>query len=286
MSTPGTVLVTGAGGHVGRHVVTGLAERGVPVRAAARDPRRLTVPAGVETAALDLTRPQTLRPALRGVRKVFLYAVPQGVEEFVAAAREAGVEQVVLLSSNTVIEWIGLPVRKPIADMHLAVEEPLAASGIPWTFLRPAHFATNVLMWQWDRMIREDGVVRFPVPESYCDAIHEKDIAAAGVAALTEPGHEGKAYFLTGPEQITQRRQAELIGEAIGRPVRFEEIGLEEARIQLKEVTVDWAMDAVLGYWAASDGVPGPLTGTVEEITGRRPLDFAQWAADHVADFR
>ncbi|CAM5515254.1 hypothetical protein SGLAM104S_09292 [Streptomyces glaucescens] len=52
-------------------------------------------------------------------------------------------------------------------------------------------------MWQWDRMIREDGVVRFPMPESYCDAIHEKDIAAAGVAALTEPGHEGKAYFLT-----------------------------------------------------------------------------------------
>ena len=284
MGANGTILVTGASGHVGRSVVEQLLAAGEQVRASGRDPQRLNLPAGVERVELDLASPRTLAGALDGVRKVFLYAQPEGIEAFLTAAKAAGVEYVVLLSSNTIDEWQELPARKPIAEMHQAVEDAIAASGIAYTFLRPAHFATNVLLWHWDDMIRAEGVVRFPTPESYCDAIHERDIAAVGVKALTEPGHEGRSYFLTGPEQVTQRQQAELIAQAIGRPVRYQEISLEEARQELRG-TPEWALDAVIGYWEFSDGAPGPLTDLVEKITGRPALSFAQWAADHAADF-
>jgi uncharacterized protein YbjT (DUF2867 family) len=128
-------------------------------------------------------------------------------------------------------------------------------------------------------------VLHFPFPESHSDAIHEADIAAVAVTALTEPGHEGKSYFLTGPESITQREQLEIIGEAIGKPLRYHELTEAEARAVLSRTVPEWVMDAVIGYWVHSDGVPSPLTGEVERITGAPARTFKQWAADHVADF-
>jgi uncharacterized protein YbjT (DUF2867 family) len=281
--TTGPILVTGAGGQVGRSVVEQLRATGAQVLASSRNPERLTVPAGVRTVQADLSRPETLPAALAGVRKVFLYTVPDGIDGFLAAARDAGVEHIVLLSSHT--SQGDIPERAPLVAMHSAVEEPIAASGIPYTFLRPAHFATNILMWGWPEMIRADGVLRFPYPESHCDAIHEADVAAVAVAALTGTGHEGQGYFITGPESITQREQARLIGEATGRPVRFVELSEEQARKELTPYIPEWVQDAVFGHWRVSDGVPVPVTDLVEQITGRPPRSFAQWARDHVADF-
>jgi uncharacterized protein YbjT (DUF2867 family) len=284
MGSNETILVTGAGGHVGSWVVKGLHVAGAKVRAGGRSPGRLRLPEGVESVYVDLASPETLPAALAGVGKVFLYTVPSGIDAFVAAAAAAKVEHVVVLSSNTVEEDI--PERKPIADMHRAVEEPLAESGIPFTFLRPAHFATNVLLWHWDKMIKATGRVRFPYPESHCDAIHERDIADVAVEALTGSGHEGQAYFITGPESVTQRRQCELIGAALGRPVPFEEITPEEARAQLGAFMPAWVMAPTLGYWAVSDGVPSPVTDLVPKLVGHPARSFAEWAIDHAGDFR
>ncbi len=281
METTGKILVTGATGQVGRCVVEQLLAEGASIRVSGRDPRRL--PAGVEAVYADLTRPETLPAALDGVDKVFLYTVPDGIGGVVDAAREAGVSQIVLLSSQTTVDAI--PERAPIVEMHRVVEETIAGSGIPYTFLRPENFAGNILMWGWPEMIRADGVLHFPFPESHSDAIHEADIAAVAVKALTEPGHDGRSYFLTGPESITQREQLEIIGEAIGKPVRYHELTEAEARAVLSRTVPEWVMDAVVGYWVHSDGVPSPLTGEVERITGAPARSFKQWAADHVADF-
>nr|BFE58090.1 NAD(P)H-binding protein [Dactylosporangium thailandense] len=281
MTTP--VLVFGGGGRVGRAVVDELLAAGVPVRATGRDPDRLRLPSTVETVRADLTDPDSLPAALKGVRKVFLYAVPQGVEHFTGAAREAGVEHVVLLSSDTVLDRI--PARRAIADMHRTVERALDASGLATTYLRPDNFASNVLLWGWAASIRAEGVVRFPYPESHSDAIHERDIAAVAAAALTRPGHEGGRYLITGPESVTQRRQAELIAEAIGRPVRIEELTPEQARRVYAEIVPEWVLDATLGYWAATDGVPYAVNDLVERITGRPARTFARWAREHAAEF-
>ncbi|MFL6119682.1 NAD(P)H-binding protein [Actinophytocola sp.] len=275
----GKILVTGASGQVGRRVVEQLGAVHADLRVSGRDPAAL----GGDAVYADLTRPETLPAALAGVSKVFLYTMPTGIDGFLGAAAEAGIEQIVLLSSQTVVDAI--PQRRPIAEMHRVVEEAIAASGIPYTFLRPENFATNILMWGWPEMIRADGVLRFPYPESHSDAIHEADIAAVAVAALTEPGHEGRSYFLTGPESITQREQLEIIGEAVGKPVRYEELTDAEAREALRPIVPEWVMDAVVGYWAHTDGVPAPITDEVLRITGVPPRSFKQWAVDHVADF-
>jgi uncharacterized protein YbjT (DUF2867 family) len=277
--TVGKILVTGASGQVGRCVVEHLRDVNADIRLSGRNPAAL----GADAVFADLTKPETLPAALAGVSKVFLYTVPAGVDGFLDAARKAGVEQIVLLSSQTVVDAI--PQRAPIVEMHRVVEEAIAASGIAYTFLRPENFASNILMWGWPEMIRADGVLHFPYPESHSDAIHEADIAAVAVRTLTEPGHEGKSYFLTGPESLTQREQLDIIGEAIGKPVRYHELTDAEARAALAPIVPDWVMDAVVGYWAHTDGVPAPITDEVQRITGAAPRSFKQWAADHVADF-
>ncbi|MER7705226.1 NAD(P)H-binding protein [Kitasatospora sp. NPDC097605] len=279
----GKILVTGATGQVGAEVLAQLLAAGADVRAGARTPAKPAPPTPVESAVLDLTDPATYGPALAGVEKVFLYAVPQGTAGFLAAAKEAGVRHVVVLSSQTVVD--AFPVQKPIVEMHRAVEDAVLASGIPYTFLRPHNFATNILMWGWPESIRAEGRIRFPYPESHSDAIHEKDIAAVAVAALTGTGHEGRAYFLSGPVSITQREQLAALSEALGRPLVFEELTDAEAREALAPIVPVWVMDAVVGYWAGSDGVPTEVSDTVERITGRPARTFAEWARDHAADF-
>jgi uncharacterized protein YbjT (DUF2867 family) len=216
------------------------------------------------------------------VRTLFLYAEPQGIEGVLGVARAAGVEQVVLLSSA----WVVAKGREssPIARRHLIVEQAISASGLPWTFVRPGGFATNAL--QWAPSIKAAGVVRAVYPEAQVAPIHEQDIAAVAVAALTSPGHAGQAYVLTGPESLTQRRQVELIGAAIGRPIRFEELTPEQAREQLGRFMPPAIVDTLLSYLAAADGVPAPVSDTVQQVTGRPARTFAEWATDHAADFR
>ncbi|MFE5602431.1 NAD(P)H-binding protein [Streptomyces coelicoflavus] len=282
--SPAKILVTGATGQVGREVLRQLVEENVPVRAGARNPGRLSCPPSVETVEADLTRPETLRTALDGVEKAFLYAVPQGTAAFLDAARDAGLEHIVLLSSQTVTD--AFPGQEPIVEMHRTVEAAIVESGIAYTFLRPHNFASNILMWGWPESIRARRKVRFPYPESHSDVIHEKDIAAVAVKALLEPGHEGRSYFLSGPESVTQRRQLEIIAEVVGTPLEFEERTPDQAREDLAETVPPWVADAVFAYWAGSDGVPTHLSDTVEKITGRPARTFREWAADHAADFK
>ncbi|MFI2431530.1 NAD(P)H-binding protein [Streptomyces sp. NPDC018693] len=281
--SPAQILVTGATGQVGHEVMAQLTEQGIAVRAGARSPERIRGGETVEAVTVDVTRPETLSAALAGVEKVFLYAFPQGITGFLDAAREAGVKHIVLLSSQTVSD--AFPGQEPIVEMHRAAEAAVVDSGIAYTFLRPHNFATNILMWGWPESIRAEGKVRFPYPESHSDVIHEKDIAAVAVKALTEPGHEGSGYFISGPESVTQRRQLEIIAEVTGRPLEFEERTPEQARADLGEIVPPWVADAVFSYWAHSDGVPTHLSDTVEKITGRPARTFAEWAADHAADF-
>jgi uncharacterized protein YbjT (DUF2867 family) len=276
------ILITGARGHVAQAVVAQLLAAGVPVRAVSRDPESASLPAQVEVARANLAEPETLRAALDGVGRVFLYAEPQGIEGVLEAARAAGVEQIVLLSSSAVVARH--PEASPIAQRHLVVEQAIVASGLPWTFVRPGAFATNAL--QWAPSIKAAGLVRAPYPEAQMAPIHEQDIAAVAVAALVSDGHAGQAYVLTGPESLTQRRQVELISEAIGRPIRFEALTTEQAREQFGRFMPPPIVETFLGYLAAADGKPAPVLNTVQDVTGRPGRTFAEWATDHAADFR
>ena len=278
-----TTVVFGPSGNVGRHVLGGLLAAGEDVRAAAREPAKAGLPPGVPAARADLDRPDTLGPALDGAERAFLYAHPDGIGGFVTAARQAGLRRVVLLSSAA-INRVG-PEGSPIARRHRAVEVALEESGLEWTFLRGGMFATNTLAW-WRRSIREESVVRTAYPAAHTAPVHEADIAAVAVAALTHDGHAGRTYQLWGSESVTVREQVAQIATAVDRPIELELISPDQARTELGRTMPPAAVEAVLGVWAAGTGRPAEISTVVAETTGSPARNFAQWAADHADDFR
>ncbi|MGW6503747.1 NAD(P)H-binding protein [Nonomuraea angiospora] len=277
------MVVFGARGSVGRHVAAGLLAAGERVRVTSRDPGKGGLPDSAEVVAADLELPETLPAALEGATKVFVYAKPDGVEGFVEAARSAGVRQVVLLSSAAIV--MEGSERNPIAVQHRIVETAVEGSGLDWTFIRPGMFATNTRWW-WQATIRGGGVVRLPYPESETAPIHEKDLAALTVTALTEPGHERQAYTVYGVESLTLRRQVEHIGEAIGRPIDIEVVSEAQAREEMARTVPAVGVEVIMKQWAARDGIPAPTSNVVEKVTGHPGHTFAEWAADHADDFR
>jgi uncharacterized protein YbjT (DUF2867 family) len=269
MSTPKTVLVTGATGNVGRHVVNELLELGADVRALVREPGAATLPAGVAVAGGDLTRPDRLGAALAGVDAVFLVwpglstaAAPATVERLAEHAR-----RVVYLSAVG-----GRDGGRPVGFWG-EIEGLIERTGVESTFLRASGFAANTLGWA--EQIRTRGVVRWPYGPARRSLVHEKDLAA--VAALA----------LTGPEAVSQREQVRLIGTAIDRDLRWEEQPRAQARESLLTAWGDPAfVDMALDGWAAMVDSPEPVTTTVEQVTGVPARTFRQWALDHAADFR
>lgn len=263
-------LVTGARGIVGRAVIDQLLAAGATVRAASADPSQSTVPAGVELVALDPTDPASVAAAFDGIDRAFLYASHTGIENIAAAAKSADIAQVVLLSSIAAESG-----DNPIGAHHLSAERPLQDTGLALTILRPGAFAANARAWT--SSIAAERVVRLPYPEVQLNPIHEADLAAAAITALTEPGHAGKIYPLTGPESLSQRAMVEAVAAAIGAPIELVELTYEQA--------AEFMYRPVLDMWAQSGTEPAQVGPTSESVTGVPARTFAQWAADHAADF-
>lgn len=278
-----TTVVFGATGNVGRHVAAGLRACGVTVRLISRNPGAANLPTDAEVVAADLERPETLPAALAGAQRVFLYAKPAGIAGFLAAAEAAGVRQVVLLSSAAVLS--GDPMLNPIGAMHLVVESAIEKSNLEWTFLRPGMFASNALWW-WGATVRAGGIVRLAYPDAWTTPIHEKDLAALAVTALTEPGHHARAYPVAGAQALTLREQVRHIGAAVGRDIPVEVVTAEQARADLLATLPAVAVDGIMTGWEAGIAGPPPVSTIVDEVTGRPAHTFAQWAVDHAADFR
>jgi uncharacterized protein YbjT (DUF2867 family) len=281
-------FVTGSTGNVGRHVVELMLTEGAGVRALTRDPQAAGLPAGAEVIGGDLSRPESLAPALDGVTGVFVNpaAVGGGTGAFLKVARERGVRRVVLLSSASVRDGVAEQ-EGPIAVRHKAIEDEVEASGLEWTVLRPGEFAAN-LLFGWAPQVRAEGVVRGTYGMAAMASIHERDIAEVGVRALLDGSgeHVGARYELSGPESLTQYDKARIIGEVTGRAVRFEELPPREGRQAMIEqgIPADVA-DVLLGYQAAAVGVEAPVSPAVRRITGRPGRTFAEWVADHAEAF-
>ncbi|MFJ3921923.1 NAD(P)H-binding protein [Streptomyces sp. NPDC090022] len=276
------ILVTGATGNIGRALLTELHARGAgPVRGLTRDAARAAFHGTAEVVEGDLAEPASWEPALEGVRSLFL---PSGLgpdADILAAARRAGVRHVVLVSSITVRTH---PHLDP-ARQHTAVEHMLEESGMAWTILRPTQFASNALMWA--DTIRAHGTVRAPYPDVALPTIHPADIAAVARTVLTEPGHQGRTYALTGPEPVTARQQAGAIAAALGREVPFAGISRQEAYARMAAVFGDDAADAVLDVTGGDvNDELLRVRDTVAQITGSPARTFRQWAEENVAAFR
>jgi uncharacterized protein YbjT (DUF2867 family) len=183
------------------------------------------------------------------------------------------VEHVVLLSSASVVEPATRHSRN--AQMHAAVEEALQESGIAWTFLRPTTFAANQL--QWAPAIRSREVLRIPFPHLRHASIDERDLADVAARVLTGAEHEGKAYWLTGPQALTRQEHIEAIAAAIGRPIDVVEVAAQDAEPKIPEFVIRMMAELMTA--------PCVVTSTVEEITGVPARPFQRWAEDHIKDF-
>ena len=279
------ILVTGATGNVGRHLVAGLLGADTPVRALTRAPGGARLPAGAEVARFDPGEPETMAAALAGVTAVFVNVTAVGgvMGDLVSAAARAGVGRAVMLSSLTVRDDGAQ--QYSMGAHHKALEDVVAAA--PWesSFLRCGMFALNTLAW-WGAMIRTDGIVRVPYPDAATAPIAEQDIAAAAVRVLLDDGHAGARYVLTGPESLSQAEQVKAIGAATGRTLRTEELPADVFRRSAGAYLPAGAVDDLLRYLAQYAGRTAEMSPDFEKVTGRRAMTFGEWARDHADSFR
>jgi uncharacterized protein YbjT (DUF2867 family) len=280
------ILVIGATGNVGRHVVTQLAATGAQVRAMVRNPDTARLPPHVEVMRGDLTVPETLDGCLDGIDAVFLVwvagpaTVAPVLERIAKQAR-----RIVLLSAPLKTAHPFFQQPNPLRDLFAQIEHRIESSGLEWTFLRPGMFDATSLNW-WAPQIRAGNVVRWPHLGVPTAPIDERDIAAVAVRTLCEDGHAGAEYVLTGPQSLSQFEQVSTIGSVIGRSLRTEEISPDEARRELLKIMPAPAINMLLDAWAAASGLPALVTSTVAEITGAPTRTFLEWATDHAAEFR
>lgn len=270
------VLVTGASGNTGREVVRSLRARGVPVRLAERRPD------GPDAVALDFLDPSTFGPAIDGCQAVFLLRPPpisntkETLNPFIDAARAAGVERIVFLSVA------GAETNRLVP--HHAVEQHLMSGLRDWTILRPGFFAQNIGT-AYHADIVEDDRVYVPAGDGRVAFVDLRDVGEVAAAALTEPGHAGAGYTLTGPEAFTFYDVADLLTEATGRPIRYEPasvlgygLHLRRQGLSLAHLAVQTVLHVGLRFGQAETVDP-----TLERLLGRRPHDVRDYIRDHAA---
>lgn len=278
------ILVTGSTGTVGRLLVGRLPAE-LPVRLMARHPSKITGAAvTAQTVAGDYSDPQSLARALEGVRTAFLVTTRVAGDEdavFVRAAQMAGVRRVVKLSAAAVLDERADDL---ITRWQRANEELLRTSGLEWTLLRPRAFMSNCLSWA--QSIRSVRTVRALYGTSGNACVDPRDIAEVAARVLTEEGHAGRAYCLTGPEAVTAVGQTRQLGQLLGVPLRFEELTPDEARAEMeKRYPVHVVEALLLSANRQRAGAKAEVDDTVGMVTGRPAGTFRVWAEDHLEAF-
>jgi uncharacterized protein YbjT (DUF2867 family) len=274
------ILVTGATGNVGGELVRALAGAGRQVRALTRADDPQAFAPGVQQVTGNLNKPESMRAALAGVGGMFLYPGYQDMAGTLAEARQAGVRQVVLLSGSSAASGdMSNAVSRYMIESETAVRE----SGLAWTMVRSFGFMSNTL--QWVPQLRAGDLVRAPFAGVPVAAIDPYDIAAVAAAALASGGHEGRVYAVSGPESLRPADRARILGEVLGRDLRFEGQPDDEARAEMSASMPAAYVDAFFDFYVTGTLDESRPRPDVADVTGRPPRTFRQWAQDHATAF-
>ena len=277
------ILVLGATGKIGRALVPALLDTGAAVRALTRDPAKASVDPRAETVRGDLDDTAALPRLLDGVDRVFVLTQGDTVEREHAvaeAAARAGVRHLVKLSTTGVHFGQDDPITRAHAEAELAIRE----AGPDWTVLRPGAFMDNRFAWR--NSVRADNSVYVPEGDPASALVHVQDVADVAVLALTQAGHAGATYELTGGEALTTERQVALLAEALGRPLKFVEEPVAASRERM--LSFGWPTQMIDGFFAlksASADREHVVFDTVERLLGRPPRTFAVWARENAPKF-
>lgn len=282
------IFVTGATGTVGGEVVKLLLEQDVPVRALSRDPAKAKIDPRAAVIAGDISKPETFAKSLRGADALFTVVFgPNMAEEeaeLARVARDAGVKHIVKLSALGPGGASGQ--REGIAGLHERAEKALAASGVAWTVVQPTAFMSNV-MFQREPIVRM-GKLFSNYGDGKIPYVHPRDIAAVAVAALTSPGHEGKAYPVTGLEPLGVADLARILGDVIGRKIEYVQVTDEATAQTFRSHGMPEAIvGALLPFGAiVRSGRAAEVLPTVRNVLGREPFTFAEWAREYAGAFQ
>jgi uncharacterized protein YbjT (DUF2867 family) len=298
-----TILVTGGTGTVGREVVKQLAaisfSSGYSVRAAVHsknksDQLRQLGSKGVEIVDLDYTRQETVAHALNYVEKIFLQTLPtpnvaNTSSNIINEAKKNGVKYIVKLSAMG-----AKPEHKStILRLHGEEEKIIEDSGIPYTFLRPPAFMQNFVT-QFGHTIKTQNAFYAPAGDAKMSFIDSRDIAAITAEILTKNNsgssrqHENKAYDITGPDALSYGQEADILSSEAGKKISYMNITEEDARKGMKQTGMgDWFIEIMMELFRIiREGYGSETTSVVQDITGRKPIPFSQFAKDYAEVFR
>ena len=279
------ILATGATGTVGSTVIDALSGSDDRVRVATRDieAARAELPGVDDYVTFDFAHPETWGPTLAGVDRLFLVRPPvvrvDPIREFVDAAARVGVGHVVYLSV--------LGTEKNPLLPHRRIERRIESSGVRHTFLRASFFMQD-LVENHRRDIVEHDEVFVPAGAGETSFVDARDVGAATALALTEPGHAGRAYDLTGPEALTYSEVADVFTEVLGRRITYADPSLLAfaRRMRSRGTPLPFVVVMLGIYTTARLGLAGRVTRDVETVIGREPIDLREFVADHAGSFR
>jgi uncharacterized protein YbjT (DUF2867 family) len=281
------ILVTGATGNTGSALVDLLTQRGAAVRVMVRDKSDATKFDGapVSVAVADFDDAESIAAALAGVGHAYLVTpssetAAQQQITFAETAVDTGVQHLVVLSQFAAEP--DSPVR--FLRWHAEVERRIRELGIGYTFLRPNLFFQGLLGFAGT--IADSSRFFAPIGEARVSAVDVRDIAGVAAVTLTEPGHEGQIYTITGPAAITHGEIAAALSAALGREVTFVDASPEMFAEGMRGVMPPWQVDGLVEDYAAySRGEAAEVYPTVADVTGREPLTIEQFARDYAAAF-
>jgi len=280
------ILITGASGNVGSEVLKQALAVGLKIRATFQSPDKAAkAPAGMEGVIVDYAKPETIRPALHGVEKIFLVGppvrdLPAMEANFIKEVRAAGRKHIVKLSALGGHESM-------FPSGHRHSEENIEASGLPYTFLRPNGFMQNLVNYNAGT-IRSQNAFYGCQGNGAVSVVDIRDIAAVAVMVLAATGHEGKSYALTGGEALTNGHVAEKISRVAGRKISYVDLPPAEFRKALLSAGMpEWSADALLDLQRLyREGKASLVTDDIERLTGRKPITFDQFAHDYAFAFQ
>jgi uncharacterized protein YbjT (DUF2867 family) len=284
------IVVIGGTGTTGRALVQALTAKGIDFKCLVRDEAKARETLGADVALVqgDLDDAASLDAAFAGADKVFLNsghgpALRQQQINAVEAAKRAGVAHFVKMSGSE--KAIAADGPSQIMQDHYHVEQALLASGLTWTILRPNYFLNNVMMFA--PTVASDSKFMSPIaPDAPITMIDVRDTADAAVAVMTEPGHEGQTYYLTGGT-ITLNQIASELTRALGREISLVTVPLEGAKKAMEgQGMPPWLVAHMTGLVPfVSDGGMGHGSDWVEKLSGHPPRTLAAFVDEHKAAF-
>lgn len=282
------ILVTGATGNVGSELVRKLSAMHQDVRAFVRDraQARASVPGAVEMVEGDFADPHTYAAALEDVDRLFLLTpssawAEQQQKNFVDAAKQSGVRHIVKLSQLGADENAAGRFQRA----HCAVENHILDSGVAHTFLRPNLFMQGLLDFR--TTIASQAAFYAPAGNAKVSVVDARDVASVAARALTDSGHEGKTYDITGPEGLSHTEMAGQLSHAVGRSIKYVEVSPEAMRQALLGLGMPgWQADGLVEDYAHyRSGEAGAVTSVVRDVTGIKPISFFKFANDYMDRF-